>query len=269
MAKKKTDETELEGLDLIKHRVKEMKTELVILNAALAVLGLVMIAIPQQFNDFIGQILGVALCIWGALRCIHFLRLKGDEAFGSYALVQGAAMIGFGIFFLVQKESFSNLLNSALALIILIVAVLKLQNAINYFKLKIKNWWLHLIAALVLIVFGVIAIIRPGFVDDDHGLLIVMTVIMGCALVISGIWDIVSVMIMSKAIKKTAKELEKEGKLPQTNKSKNKVVKISEKDVTEKKPSKKQKNAETTSFSDPELDEIDNLDYGDEFDSKK
>lgn len=189
-------------------KIKEIRLELMGLNIALILLGLVMIVIPKEFNQFVTQIVGCILCVWGVLRGITFLRLKNEEMFGSYALVQGVAMLVFGVFLLFQAERFAALLNNVLTLIILVVAAVKLQNAINYFKLKVKNWWLHLIAAVLLLIFGIIALVKPGFVGDEQELLMIMTIIMGTALVISGIWDIVSVHILSKAVQKKVKEID-------------------------------------------------------------
>ncbi len=275
MAKnQKNDASEIsEGFDQVRIRLKELKGEMIIINIAMVVLGIVMIIIPKPFTEFIGQILGGGLCIWGVLRCITFLRLKEDEMFGSFALVQGAAMIGFGIFFLTQPARFSDLLNSALVLGVLIAAVFKLQNVINYMKLKAKVWWVHLLVAVVLTVFGVIALVRPGWVDDKDGLLVVMTVITGVAFVISGVWDIFSVMYLAKLVKKKTDQMEAEGVIPRSvknsmdKKAKNdkKVVKLKDKDVR----TKGSKNEEKEIFDDPELDAIDNLDYDDGYDEKK
>ena len=275
MAKnQKNDASEIsEGFDQVRIRLKELKGEMIIINIAMVVLGIVMIIIPKPFTEFIGQILGGGLCIWGVLRCITFLRLKEDEMFGSFALVQGAAMIGLGIFLLTQPARFSELLNSALVLGVLIAAVFKLQNAINYMKLKAKVWWVHLLVAVVLTVFGVIALVRPGWVDDKDGLLVVMTVITGVAFVISGVWDIFSVMYLAKLVKKKTDQMEAEGVIPRSvknsmdKKAKNdkKVVKLKDKDVR----TKGSKNEEKEIFDDPELDAIDNLDYDDGYDEKK
>lgn len=272
MAKKSTEISEAaEAFDQIRHRMKELKGEMIVINIAIILLGIVMIAAPKPFTEFIGQILGGVLCIWGVLRCITFLRLKDDEMFGSFALVQGAAMIGFGIFFLTQPSRFSDLLNSVLVLAVLVAAVFKLQNAINYMKLKVRFWWLHLIVSLILIAFGIVAIIRPGLVDDKDGLAVLMIIIIGIAFVISGIWDIFSVIYISKVIRKKTDEMEAAGvvlKSDRKKKDKN-VVKVKEKDVRTKSSKNIKDGEESISFNDPELDDIDNIDYDDDYDKKK
>ena len=272
MAKEKVTVKSKEELDpkrqafeKVMDQLKATKTEMLLLNIAIVLLGLVMVCIPKQFNEFIGQILGCVLCGWGVLRVIAFLRLKNEEIFGSYALVQGAAMIGFGLFFLLQADRFAILLNNVLTIIILVAAVLKLQNAINYYKLRIRNWWLHLLAAVVLLAFGIVALVKPGFVDDKDGLVILMTIIMGVALMISGLWDIFSVLILSKAIREKAKEWDEQGLLS-TDVQSGKTQKAVRPDKFKKVVHVKE--VETQTFSDAEVEEIDRLDYDDGFDAK-
>lgn len=252
----------------VKTRIKEMRTEFVVLSAAFVILGIVMIVMPDQFNDFVGKIVGGVLCAWGLLRCFTFLRLKGEDMIGSFALVQGAAMIGIGIYFLVQQDSFRNVLDMLLTIMILVLGVLKLQHAINFRKLRIDGWQLHLLAALVLVAVGVVALVEPAFSDDKDVVLRIVTIITGAAFAVSGIWDIVSVLKLSKIIEKINKEFEK-------SEAKKKAIKGTAVDKPAKKTAdkksskpakteKKSKNSETVTFSDPELEEIDKLDYGDD-----
>lgn len=243
----KTKKGPQESLDGIRRKVKEMKAEMLILNCAIIILGLLLVIIPDKFNQFMGQILGAVLIIWGVIRCIAFLRLKGEEMFGSFALVQGAAMLGFGIFFIIKPDRFGDLLNVAISLIVLLIAVLKIQNAINYMKLKISKWWLHLIVAVVLLAFGIFALIRPEGIAAN-----LMLILIGVSFIVSALWDIVSILFMSKVIKKTAKETEKKTRIVNT------TAEVSKADSKEeKKKAKKNKNEEVTTFDDGFDDPID------------
>lgn len=236
-----------ESWDNIRKKVKDMKAEMLILNGAIMILGLLMIIIPEQFNQFMGQILGVGLIILGVLKCISFLRLKGEDMFGSFALVQGAAMLGFGIFFLIKPDRFGDLLTIAISLVVLLVAVLKIQNAINYMKLKISKWWVHLILAVLLLAFGIFALVRPDGIAAN-----LMFILIGISFVVSALWDIISILFMSKVIKKTAKEAEKKSKLIATT-----AEDASADKKTDKKTSKKNRNEEVTTFDDGFDDPID------------
>lgn len=266
MAKQKEDSKSLDqqGWDYIKKKVREMKAEIVIMNIAIVILGCLMITMPEQFETFIGQILGVILMVWGAIRCFAFISLKSEDMLGSFALVQGAAMLSFGVFFITQPDQFKEILKLMINLSILIIAVLKVQNAINYMRLQIRNWWIHLILGVLLAAFGIIAIINRGNMTTH-----LLFMLIGISFVVSGIWDIVSVIIMSKAIKKAAKEKEAQSRFVEaeaedTAKEKKAAKKV---EKAEKKAEKKAKNEEKTSFGDideiDKIDKIDKMDYGD------
>ena len=213
MAKSKQVKGESDqGFGQIKKKVNEMKAEMIILNAAIVTLGLIMIIIPEQFNTFIGQILGCVLCVWGLLRCISFFRLKKEDMFGSFALVQGAALIGIGVYFLINSDSFLRLLNIILIIMILVTGVLKLQNAINYYRLKSSKWWIHLIGAAILIILGLIALFKPGIETNRNGAAIILTILIGASFIFSGMWDIISVVFMSRMVKKAADEASKKSR---------------------------------------------------------
>ena len=258
MAKKQQKEQSVDrqGWDYIKKKVREMKAEMLVMNIGIVILGCLMIAMPQQFETFIGQILGVILMLWGALRCFAFLSLKSEDMFGSFALVQGAAMLSIGIFFITQPDQFKEILKLMINLSILIIAVLKVQNAINFMRLKIKGWWIHLILGLILAAFGIIAIISRGNITVD-----LLFRLIGISFLVSGLWDIVSVILMAKAIKKTVNNVEVQNKLIDAEAetvTKDKKAERAEKKA-EKKAARKAKNEETTSFGD-DIDDIDNFD---------
>ena len=255
MAKKQENEQSVDrqGWDYIKKKVREMKAEMLVMNIGIVILGCLMIAMPQQFETFIGQILGVILMLWGALRCFAFLSLKSEDMFGSFALVQGAAMLSIGIFFITQPDQFKEILKLMINLSILIIAVLKVQNAINFMRLKIKGWWIHLILGLILAAFGIIAIISRGNITVD-----LLFRLIGISFLVSGLWDIVSVILMAKAIKKTVNNVEVQNKLIDAEAETVTKDKKAEKKA-EKKAARKAKNEETTSFGD-DIDDIDNFD---------
>ena len=121
------------------------------------------------------------------------------------------------------------------------------------------------IGAVVLLAFGIVALVKPGFVDDKDGLVILMTIIMGVALMISGLWDIFSVLILSKAIREKAKEWDEQGLLSTDGQS-GKTQKAVRPDKFKKVVHVKE--VETQTFSDAEVKEIDRLDYDDGFDAK-
>ena len=118
--------------DEVRENIKGVKNEMIIMNVATVILGILMVIFPGAINGLICQGIGAALCVWGIIRIIKYFMSKAEDVFGSFGLVQGGAMLGFGIFFLVNPDFFVNMIDIALAIILLVMAVIKVQYAFDF-----------------------------------------------------------------------------------------------------------------------------------------
>ena len=112
-------------------------------------------------------------------------------------------MLGFGIFFLVNPDFFVKFIDMALAIILLVTAVIKLQYAFDFLKLESSRWWIHLIGAVIMAALGILAMTKP------FGIANIVMILIGCGLIFSGVWDLVSVLYMSKTVKDTVNGVKK------------------------------------------------------------
>lgn len=188
----------------LRDEAKGIRRELIFMDIAIMAMGVLMTIFPDQSRDVICRAVGIVLCVWGVIRVIEYFIAKGTEAFGSFALVQGAAMIGFGVYFLIKPEFLAAFLTVALAIILLIGGVMKFQFGIDLVRLKVKSWWVELIGALLMIALGVIAFVNPF--DAASGLMMFI----GISFIVDGIWDMVSILWLSNAAKKVKKAVEAE-----------------------------------------------------------
>ena len=200
MAKKQTQ------WDTVKENIKSVKSEMIIMNAAIIILGILMVAIPDKINGLICQGIGVALCVWGVIRIINYFRTRAENVFGSFGLVQGGAMLGFGIFFISNPDFFVKFIDIALAITLLVSAVVKLQYALDFLRLEAKFWWLHLVGTIIMAVLGILALTKP------FGIVNIIMIFIGCGLIFSGIWDLISIFRVSRIVKDTINGVEKKVK---------------------------------------------------------
>ena len=183
--------------DSIMQNIRNIRSEMLIMNAAFIILGILMVSFPDKINVLICQGIGAALCIWGILRVIKYFMARAESAFGSFGLVQGGAMIGFGIFFLANPDFFVNIIDISLAIILLVMAVIKVQYAFDFLKMDSKRWWIQLVCAVIMAVIGILALTKP------FGIANIIMVFIGCGLIFSGIWDLASILRVSRIIKNT------------------------------------------------------------------
>ena len=188
----------------ITKEAKNIKKSLILADMAIIVLGVLMVVFPERSGDFICRAVGAILCVMGVFRVIAYFTYDRSELFGSFALVQGAAFIGFGVYFLARPQFLAAFLTVALALVLIIGGVMKLQYAIDLARMGSSLWWVELIGAIVMTALGVVTFLDPF--EAASGLMIFI----GISFLVDGIWDMISVLWLSKAVKRLKHAVEKE-----------------------------------------------------------
>lgn len=177
-------------------KIKRIKRELIIVAAALIGLGILMIVFPTVSGIILCKGIGVALCVWGVLRLISYYKIMKNEVLGSFGLVQGVILVGFGAFFVINPEAIAMFINTAIAIVIVVDGVLKLQYAVDFHNMNVSTWWVELAAAVIMVILGVVALINP------FSTITVLMIFMGVVLVIEGVWDLVAIIRISAFAKR-------------------------------------------------------------------
>ncbi len=157
---------------------------------ALIILGLLMTIFHKSAGNIICIALGILMCVFGVLRFISYFAKNKEEAVGSFAIVQGTALLGFGVLFIIAPEPIRALLNILLGIILVISGVLKLQYAVDLIRLKAKLWWISFLGAVITIALGIIIFIFYG-----ETWLMLFT---GISFMVNGLLDLVVVIILDK-----------------------------------------------------------------------
>ena len=168
-------------------KIRGIKIELIIISIALFVLGLFLTIFPEVSQIIICRAVGIALCVWGVLRLMTYFRMSREDVFVSFGLVQGISLLAFGIFFVMRPE--------AIAVLIIIDGILKLQYAIEFYHMEAQRWWIEAIVAALMVVMGVVALFNP------FGSSTVLMMFVGIVLMVEGLSDLISIIRISSFIK--------------------------------------------------------------------
>lgn len=180
----------------IKRRAKNTKREIAFVDIALLILGVLMMIFPEKSGDIICIAVGLILGIWGLVRLITYFASGKIESFGSFALVQGTALLGFGILFIINPGILKAFLSAALAITLIVSGVMKLQYAVDFLRLKAKFWYISLLGAVISITLGAMVFFNPFSAAKWLMLFI------GISLTVNAVWDIVSVVILANLTEK-------------------------------------------------------------------
>ena len=109
--------------------------------------------------------------------------------------VQGISLLAFGIFFVMRPEAIAVFFGTAIAIIIIIDGILKLQYAIEFYHMEAQRWWIEAIVAALMVVMGVVALFNP------FGSSTVLMMFVGIVLMVEGLSDLISIIRISSFIK--------------------------------------------------------------------
>jgi uncharacterized membrane protein HdeD (DUF308 family) len=175
--------------------LKSIKRELLMIDSAIIVLGVLIAIFPETSGYIICYVVGAILAVLGLVRIITFFVEEKTEAIGSFALVEGTALLIFGVYFLLKPEFLATILTAIFAIVLIIGGVMKLQYAFNFLRLKVSAWWVELICALAMVILGIVAFLNP------FGAVKGLMLFLGISLAVDGVLDLISVIYLSKVAK--------------------------------------------------------------------
>ena len=202
------------NIEDIKKKAKRISREFVLINAGIVLLGILLVVYPAQSKEIICRALGAVLSVWGVFKIIDYIKLRHNEIFFLFSLVQGCALLGFGVYILIQPNVLAAFITAALSIILFIGAVLKLQYALEFSKYDSKGRWFQAAAAIVMIIASVISFVNP-FGEASN----ILMMFIGISLIIDGVWDLLTIAYISKTFKEAKEEFKKAGKKARTKKS--------------------------------------------------
>ncbi len=189
-------------MNTVMKKVRQARLELILLAIANVVLGVALIAKPDDAVEVVCRVIGIVLAVWGVIRIINYFRVAVVEAFGSFGLVQGVALIAFGVYIAVAPYVMAEIFTVMTAILIIIGGVIKIQYSVDLKRMHSNTWWIELVAAIMLVVLGAIALVNPFAANSA------LMVFVGISLVVDGVFDLASIIrisIIAKHIGKNVK----------------------------------------------------------------
>ena len=171
---------------------KELKSTLLIMAGFYIVVGIIMLIAPAIVNGAICYLIGCLCLIMGGLAIYIYL---GSEVYGPLAvatLIVAISLIVAGIFIITIPEILLTGVPVIMGIILVINAFSKMQSALTLQKYKYNNWWMVLVGALIVFVFGILLIINPFETT------ILFTRILGLFLIVDGLSSAITAFSYNK-----------------------------------------------------------------------
>ena len=181
-----------------KAKTKTSKTNLALSfgDAVMLVLGVCLLIWADKVTSFISIAFGIMMLIYAAYTIIDCLRTKQNS---SSKIITAIALCIAGLFLIIQNSFLKELVSAIIGIFIVIIGIVKLQNAIHS-KPYNPKYLTPLILALIEILCGVLCITGRFIVPD------LILQFLGVLLIISSLFDIIGSIMIYKAPKGVEKE---------------------------------------------------------------
>lgn len=159
------------------------------------VVGVLLLVSPIGFTSGIIIAAGILLCLLGLKSVIKYFRTDINEAIKSQLLFKGSIFLIIGLFCIIKSNWFVAtfpLLTVLYGIVILLAALIKLQNTVNLIRLKKRNWYISAIGTVASAVCAIIILFNP------FSSTAVLWMFTGITLIAEAFVDIVSLLINGK-----------------------------------------------------------------------
>ncbi|MCC8050346.1 MAG: DUF308 domain-containing protein [Clostridiales bacterium] len=181
-------------------KIREFSRSYIFLSFLYVAVGIVLLVWPTLSIQMIGKGVGVIMLVVGATYgVIYFTSDKRQEGYLQLELVIAIVCAAFGVFVLLTPDFMRMVLPFAMATVLLVGAIVKIQSAVSMKRLMIRRWYLALILALIIIALGIFLLVYP-FEKDDQ-----MLIYIGVCLIADGLTNLIGLL----AIRLRTRKLEK------------------------------------------------------------
>lgn len=178
--------------------IKAMKTAkigYIIMSAAICILGVLMIALPDVFVPVTAKACGVTLILFGTVKLIGYFSRDLFRLAFQYDLASGILLMLLGILMIVRPGPAMTFFSIALGIYILGDGLLKIQIALDAKAFGIRQWWLILLAAVLTGIIGFLLILKPSESVE------VLMMLVGLSLLAEGILNLITVLAAVRIIR--------------------------------------------------------------------
>ncbi len=181
------------------HFVRTAKFSYIAVSAALCLLGILLVCLPEISLNLIGILCGALLIGFGAVRIIGYFSNDIYRLAFQFDLSAGILLIALGIIMIARPSWLMSFICIAFGIYVFGDGLFKLQIALDARTFGLPRWWLVLALALINSALGLVLIFRPG----DGG--VFLTVFLGLNLISDGLLNIITALTSVKVTGKSKK----------------------------------------------------------------
>ena len=175
---------------------EKIRNTLIATSVLYLVFGIIMLFFFFFFIKSVCYLVGIMFLFVGVSGVVMYVKTDIKTAFTSFTLVMSIIFGAFGVYVLLNPETFASFLPLVVGIFLLVDSVSKLSMAFDLKKFEYNNWWQMLIVAFIILGCGLLLVFNP------FEALAVSVQIIGAILVVDAVSNIFTIYSYSKLEKK-------------------------------------------------------------------
>ena len=175
--------------------MRAVKTGYIIMSVLLCVLGVVLFVWPGVSVAVIGELLGIGMIVFGAVKVAGYLSRDLFRLAFQYDLAFGILLIALGVLVLLQPDGAMSFFCIVLGICVLTDGLFKIQIAIDAKRFGITKWWIVMVMAILTVAMGIVLVLRPG---ESAAVIMLLA---GIGIFVEGLLNICVSLCMVKIVK--------------------------------------------------------------------
>lgn len=164
-----------------------------IMGVALALLGVVLLIWPNLVPSMVLIGIGAISIVVGLVYVARYFMQDAEATLFSGELSIGLIWIVAGVLAIALKNLLISLLPILCGAVVVLGGIAKLSAALSFRRLQLRRWYVELIGAIVSVVLGALILFNP------FSTAMLLMRIIGAALLIEGVQDLISVYAYKRA----------------------------------------------------------------------
>lgn len=157
--------------------IRAAKYGYILLSTAVAILGILLIALPGFSLPLLCRLGGGLMLLFGVVKILGYLSKDLYRLAFQYDLAFGILLILLGLVLILRPGTGLPILCILLGLLILADSLLKIQIAIDARRFGLSLWWMILSCALITGVLGLVLMVHPVDAASPSAAVLGMTLI--------------------------------------------------------------------------------------------
>lgn len=174
--------------------IRTAKIGYIVLSAAIAILGLMMLIQPNRSINWMGRAIGALMAAFGVIKLIGYYSRDLYRLAFQHDLALGVLLLALGLAVLFKPGWAVNMLGLALGIEIITEGLFRVQTSLDARRFGLESWWLILALAVVTGGVGTALILWPV---TGSGALVRL---LGASLLAEGMLDLCVALVAVKII---------------------------------------------------------------------